>query len=86
MPDYIGLKERLDRGDTIIHDAAVTTELQSMGVPMDHVAWSGPSNYTHPTSIIQCMNAYKGGIRNNNDQYLVDFAAHLGACWVRWLC
>ena len=53
MPDYIGLKERLDRGDTIIHDAAVTTELQSMGVPMDHVAWSGPSNYTHPTSIIQ---------------------------------
>ncbi|MQG03620.1 MAG: homocysteine S-methyltransferase family protein [SAR202 cluster bacterium] len=53
MADYKELKARLDRGETIIHDAAVSTELHSMGVPMDFVAWSGPSNYTHPSSIIQ---------------------------------
>ena len=38
MAGYKDLKARLDRGDTIIHDAAVSTELQSMGVPMDFVA------------------------------------------------
>ncbi len=53
MPDYKDLKARLNSGDTIIHDAAVSTELQSMGVPMDFVAWSGPTNYTHPSSVIQ---------------------------------
>ena len=53
MAEYKDLKARLDQGDTIIHDAAVSTELHSMGVPMDFVAWSGPSNYTHPSSIIQ---------------------------------
>jgi methionine synthase I (cobalamin-dependent) len=53
MADYKDLKTRLDRGDTIIHDAAVSTELQSMGVPLDFVAWSGPTNYTHPSSVIQ---------------------------------
>ena len=53
MATYKNLKARLDRGETIIHDAAVSTELQSMGVPMDFVAWSGPSNYTHPSSVIQ---------------------------------
>ena len=53
MANYKNLKARLDRGETIIHDAAVSTELQSMGVPMDFVAWSGPSNYTHPSSVIQ---------------------------------
>ena len=53
MADYKDLKARLDRGDTIIHDAAVSTELQSMGVPLDFVAWSGPTNYTHPSSVIQ---------------------------------
>ena len=53
MVTYKDLKARLDLGETIIHDAAVSTELQSMGVPMDFVAWSGPANYTHPSSIIQ---------------------------------
>ena len=35
MAEYKDLKARLDQGDTIIHDAAVSTELHSMGVPMD---------------------------------------------------
>ncbi len=53
MTEYKTLKARLDSGDTIIHDAAVSTELHSMGVPMDYIAWSGPSNYTHPSSVMQ---------------------------------
>lgn len=51
--DYQDLKRSLDRGETVIHDAAVSTELQAMGVPMDPIAWSGPSNYTHPSSVLQ---------------------------------
>ena len=53
MAGYQELKARIDRGETIVHDAATSTELQSMGVPLDPIAWSGPSNYTHPSSIIQ---------------------------------
>lgn len=33
--DYQDLKRSLDRGETVIHDAAVSTELQAMGVPME---------------------------------------------------
>ncbi len=53
MADYRDLKARLDRGETVIHDGAVSTELQSMGVPMDPISWSGPANYTHPSSVVQ---------------------------------
>ena len=53
MADYRDLKRRLDRGETVIHDGAVSTELQSMGVPMDPISWSGPANYTHPSSVMQ---------------------------------
>lgn len=53
MAHYRILKARLDRGETVIHDGAVSTELQSMGVPMDPISWSGPANYTHPSSVVQ---------------------------------
>ena len=58
MADYQELKARLDRGETVVHDGAVSTQLQAMGVPMDPVAWSGPSNYTHPSSIMQMHERY----------------------------
>lgn len=64
MPRYKDLKARLETGDTIIHDAAVSTELHSMGVPMDLIAWSGPSNYTHPSSIVQM---HQRQIRSGSD-------------------
>ena len=35
------LVERLGRGDVVILDGAMGTELQRRGVPMDRVAWSG---------------------------------------------
>ena len=53
MADYQELKARLDRGETVVHDGAVGTQLSNMGVPMDPVAWCGPANYTHPSSVLQ---------------------------------
>ena len=51
MAGYQELKSRLDQGDTIILDGAVGTQISDMGVPMDPVAWSGPSKL-HPP--LQC--------------------------------
>ena len=58
MANYQDLKARLDRGETMIHDGAIGTQLQSMGVPMHHVAWCGPANYTHPASVVQMHERY----------------------------
>lgn len=53
MAVYSDLKDRLDQGETVIHDGATGSQLAKMGVPMDPVAWCGPSNYTHPSSVVQ---------------------------------
>lgn len=45
------LIERLGRGEVIILDGAMGTELQRRGVPMDRVAWSGAAIATHPQVI-----------------------------------
>ena len=58
MADYQELKARLDRGETVIHDGAIGTQLQGMGVPMHDVAWCGPANYTHPASVVQMHERY----------------------------
>ena len=58
MADYQDLKARLDRGETVIHDGAIGTQLQGMGVPMHNVAWCGPANYTHPASVVQMHERY----------------------------
>jgi len=42
------LTERLGRGEVVILDGAMGTELQRRGVPMDRVAWSGAAIATHP--------------------------------------
>ena len=51
MSDYTRLKSRLDEGDVIILDGAIGTQLQTMGVPMNNVAWAGAALETHPTTI-----------------------------------
>ncbi len=45
------LVERLGRGEVVILDGAMGTELQRRGVPMDRVAWSGAAIATHPQVI-----------------------------------
>lgn len=55
---YATLKGRMDRGDVIILDGAIGTELQAMGVPMDPAAWCGPGSYTHPATVRQMHERY----------------------------
>jgi len=43
-----GLLERLDRGDVLVLDGAVGTELQRRGVPMDSQVWCAAANQSHP--------------------------------------
>jgi len=42
------LEQRLARGDVIVLDGGMGTELERRGVPMDRQAWSGTANLTHP--------------------------------------
>ena len=58
MTDYQDLKARLDRGDTIILDGAIGTQLQDMGVPMHPVGWCAPANLTHPGTVAQMHERY----------------------------
>ena len=58
MANYQDLKDCIDRGETIILDGAVGTQLQDMGVPMHPVAWCGPANVTHPSSVVQMHERY----------------------------
>ena len=48
MAEYGKLKQRLDRGEVIILDGAVGTQLQLMGAPNDPYCWSALANYSHP--------------------------------------
>ena len=58
MANYEDLKSRIDRGDVVILDGAIGTELQAMGVPMDPASWCGPGNYTHPATVRQMHERY----------------------------
>ena len=58
MAKYGKLKSRLDRGEVVILDGAIGTELQAMGVPMDPASWCGPGNYTHTATVRQMHERY----------------------------
>ena len=58
MTNYESLKSRMDRGEVIVLDGAIGTELQAMGVPMDPASWCGPGNYTHPATVRQMHERY----------------------------
>ena len=47
------ISERLKEGRPILLDGATGTELQSRGVPMNSVAWSGLAVATHPEVVRQ---------------------------------
>ena len=42
------LGDRLARGDIILMDGGVSTEIQKQGVDMDSTVWSGIAHVTHP--------------------------------------
>ena len=58
MTNYENLKIRMDRGEVIVLDGAIGTELQGMGVPMDPASWCGPGNYTHAATVRQMHERY----------------------------
>src|SRR5262245_39309842 len=43
--------ERIGRGEVIVLDGAMGTELQRRGVPMNRIAWSAVALHTHPEVI-----------------------------------
>jgi S-methylmethionine-dependent homocysteine/selenocysteine methylase len=63
MPKYRDLKERIDRGETIILDGAVGTQLQAMEVPNDPYCWAAIANHTHPYTVRKKHEEYiKSGV------------------------
>ena len=51
-------KETLDRGDVLLIDGGMGTELQRRGVPMDEVAWSGAAVFTNPDAVRETHEDY----------------------------
>lgn len=47
------LLERLSRGEILVLDGAIGTELQRRGAPMDSVAWCALANESHPDLLRQ---------------------------------
>jgi homocysteine S-methyltransferase len=58
MVSYQDLQDRIDRGEVIILDGAVGTQLQAMGVPMNHVAWAAAALHTHPSTVRHMHETY----------------------------
>ena len=51
MTHYKLLAERINRGDVIILDGAIGTQLQEMGLPIYHTAWAATALNTHPATV-----------------------------------
>ena len=51
MTEYRRLAERLDAREVILLDGAVGTQLQSMGVPINHMAWAATALHSHPFTV-----------------------------------
>ena len=52
------LQERIDRGDVIILDGAMGTEVQRRGAPMHQVSWSAAALSTHPDVVREVHEDY----------------------------
>ncbi len=60
---YSELKQRLDKGNVILLDGAIGTQLQAMGVPMDPYCWAAIANSTHPYTVKKMHEMYiKAGV------------------------
>lgn len=63
MVRYQDLQDRIDRGDVVILDGAVGTQLQATGVPMHGTAWAAAALQTHPYTVWHMHEAYiKAGV------------------------
>jgi S-methylmethionine-dependent homocysteine/selenocysteine methylase len=63
MVNYQDLKQRLGRGDVIVLDGAIGTELQAMAVPLDPYCWAAIANDSHPYTVRKMHEDYiKAGV------------------------
>lgn len=51
MSQFKMLQDRLDRGEVIILDGAIGTQLQEMGLPIYKTAWAATALHTHPSTV-----------------------------------
>jgi homocysteine S-methyltransferase len=58
MSGFAELEGRIERGDVIILDGAVGTQLQVSGVPMHGTAWAAAALQTHPYTVRHVHEAY----------------------------
>jgi S-methylmethionine-dependent homocysteine/selenocysteine methylase len=58
MATYQDLQDRIDRGEVIILDGGVGTQLQAMGVPMHHVAWAAAALHSHAYTVRRLHERY----------------------------
>ncbi|MGH6717945.1 MAG: homocysteine S-methyltransferase family protein, partial [Alphaproteobacteria bacterium] len=58
MSGYGDLDKRLAKGEVIILDGAVGTQLQKMGVPMSNTAWAATALHTHPFTVRRMHEEY----------------------------
>ncbi|MBM3597990.1 MAG: homocysteine S-methyltransferase family protein [Alphaproteobacteria bacterium] len=58
MTEFKSLQDRLDKGDVVILDGAVGTQLQEMGVPMDSVSWAAAALHTSPYTVRRMHELY----------------------------
>lgn len=63
------LQQRLDRGEVVVLDGAMGTELERRGVPMDEAAWSAAALATHPDTVREVHEDY---IRAGADVIITD--------------
>ena len=54
----IELSKRLAKGDILILDGAIGTEIERLGVRMDDAAWCGMANKTHPKAVRAMHDSY----------------------------
>jgi methionine synthase I (cobalamin-dependent) len=63
MPEYKELKARIERGEILILDGAVGTQLQALGAPNDPYCWAAIANHTHPYTVRKMHEDYiKAGV------------------------
>jgi homocysteine S-methyltransferase len=51
MSQFDNLEKRIGQGEVIILDGAVGTQLQEMGLPIQHTAWAATALQTHPSTV-----------------------------------
>ena len=56
--NYDGVKKRLDGGEVVLLDGAISTEIEKRGVQMDRLAWSGLGSKVGSETLLEVHKDY----------------------------